>query len=84
MAKPKQKVLVEVTSRIIPEPIAVWVDNPGEALQDILGIEGILQGRAVIGGPIRVTVDPRYDTEEIAGEIRELLNAEVPDVFRGE
>lgn len=34
--------------------------------------------------PIRVYVDPRYSQKEVAEEIRELLEAGVPDVFKEE
>lgn len=82
MAKPKQAVLVNVTTNPV-EPIAAWVNNShDEAIQDILTVEGVTNCRASIGGPIRIMIDQRYDTQEVADEIRGLLSAEVPDVFK--
>ncbi len=83
MAKPKQKVLVDIMVNLF-EPIRVWIDNPGDALRDISTIEGIVRCRVCTDGPIRIMVDPRYDTQEIAQEIRDLLAAEVPEVFKEE
>lgn len=83
MAKPKQKVLVVVLTPMNPEPIQVWIDNPGEVLQDIRSIEGVIGCRACTDGPIRVSIDKRYDAQEIADEIEELLTSDVPAIFEG-
>ena len=79
MAKPKHKFLVKETEF----SITIWTDNPVSDFAEIKTIEGtdtvlVLNGE----NPIFVYVDPRYDPKEIADEIRELLAARIPDVFR--
>lgn len=78
MAKPKVKVMVNVRSNIIAD---VYTDNIDEAISEILSIEGV-SSASVIVGRISVITDPRYDINEIAEEIKELLLSEVPDVFK--
>jgi hypothetical protein len=77
MAKPKQKYLVEVRDNI-----SVWGDISAEELARIEGVEQVLPFASL--SKKSVWVDPRYDIEEVAQEIRELLAQEVPDVFRDE
>jgi hypothetical protein len=79
MAKPKHKFLVKEHEF----SITVWTDNLVSDFAEIKTIEGtdtvlILNGK----NPINIYVDPRYDLKEIAEEIRELLTARIPDVFR--
>lgn len=80
MAKPKQTFLVEEYSNTI----AIWANNPVIDFIEIKRIEGVSTILMLDGNPIRVCVDPRYDQKEVAEEIRELLAAEVPDVFKEE
>ncbi|KKK63067.1 hypothetical protein LCGC14_2998050 [marine sediment metagenome] len=79
MAKPKHKFLVKENEF----SITVWTDSLVSDLAEIKTIEGtdtvlMLNGK----NPISVFLDPRYDLKEIAEEIRELLTARIPDVFR--
>jgi hypothetical protein len=80
MAKPKQKTLIKV---LPPDNITVWTDEPTKELKEINAIEGVDYVN-LIGGenPIYIKIDPRYDLKEIAAEIKDLLKAEVPDVFK--
>lgn len=81
MAKPKVKILVECDDN--SRHIKVYCDNPTEAVWELKNIEGIQQVIYSLSFPcISVWCDPRYDREEIAQEIRDLLTAEVPDAFR--
>lgn len=79
MAKPKQAVLVDIIFNGI---VDVWTDDRKKALRDILSIEGVATAQDVSDGCISLTIDKRYDTIEVADEIRELLSAEVPDIFK--
>lgn len=79
--KKKIDVLVEVKRNPV-EPITVWMDNPKRGLVDILSIEGVCKGRINSLGEITIMVDPRYDVIDLADEIRSLLTAKIPDVFR--
>lgn len=81
MAKPKRRFLVEE----VPHSITVWTDNPVSDLAEIKTIEGINTVMMADGcNPIYVYVDPRYSQKEVAEEIRELLEARVPDIFKEE
>lgn len=78
MAKPKQAHLVEECET----GITVWTNDPEGDFKEIKRIEGV--SNAIMSGdnPICVYVDPRYSLADIAEEIRQLLKAEIPDVFR--
>lgn len=78
MAKPKVKVLVKESGSTFLE---VYCDDPRQAIQDIMSIEGILDIYYSQLGCIAVGCDPRYDRAEIAQEIKDLLTAEVPAAF---
>lgn len=82
MAKPKVKVLVNVTKDPVL-PIEVWVNDLHQATVDIVDIEGVRGVSYMFDSlPIRVMIDKRYDVKEIADEIYVLLTAEVPDIFK--
>lgn len=49
-----------------------------------MALEGAKTQIMLDGNFIHVYVDPRYDQKEVAEEIRELLAARDPDVFKGE
>jgi hypothetical protein len=79
MAKLKQETLVEEYQ----DSISVWTNEPLKEVETISNIEGV--DTALIAGgtnPIYVYVDPRYSVAEIADEIRVLLTADVPDIFK--
>lgn len=77
MAKPKQKYLVEVYHGTW---IHVHCDNPEITKHEIEQIEGV-EWVDPLNKVLSVWVDPRYDAQEVAQEIRELLSSEVPEVF---
>lgn len=81
MAKPKIKVLVEVIKNPV-EPIRIWIDNAKAHLSDIASVEGVSNIWHDKQNSIKIMIDKRYDVDEIAQELRELLTAEVPDIFR--
>ena len=81
MAKPKVNVIVEVLPAKI---IRVWVSAPERVAPEIQAIEGTARVYVYPDGVIHVSVDPRYDIEEVPSEIRVLLDSEVPDIFREE
>ncbi len=81
MAKPKMKVLVEVVRNQV-EPIRVWVSDAKTHLNDIASVEGITHISLYGESEVTIMIDKRYDKDEIAQELRELLTAEVPSVFR--
>ena len=81
MAKPKQAHSVIVLPK---GGIHVWTDDPKRAAFEIENVEGVAQALARSIGLISVYLDPRYDTDEVAEEIRILLASEVPDIFREE
>lgn len=76
MAKPKQKVLVKIFAK---SSLEVWASSVN--IDEISSIEGILEVHKRTNNAF-VVCDPRYDIKEIAQEVRDLLLAEVPDVFR--
>lgn len=80
MAEPKVQLLVVHSAAVEERPhcIIIWTDNPARDFVKIKRIEGANTVMMLI----RVCVDPRYDPQEMAEEIRELLAAEVPDVFK--
>jgi len=81
MAKPEIEILVEVLDNPI-QPIRVWISCAKLHLTDVASVEGIshifLEGETEIS----VMIDKRYKASEVADELRELLGAEVPDIFR--
>lgn len=81
MAKPKQRVLVKIH---LPCYIHVWIDEPAKKLQEIMALQGIAHVN-IIGNtsPILITIDPRYNINEIASEIRDLLVTEGPNIQFG-
>lgn len=81
MATKKCDVLVKVVANPV-QPINVWIDKPTEAATEIMSIEGVTACEVSVNGPLYIMVDPRYDAQEVAGEIRMLLTAEVPDIFK--
>lgn len=82
MAKPKVKIIVEVILDAV-YPIKIFCDDPAKVSKEISEIEGVLQILLIDSkGPIRCAVEPRYDINEVAEEIKTLLLAEVPDVFK--
>ena len=63
--------------------IEVYTDDLESSVIEIGGIGGVVVVLLLASiSMISVSVDPRYDIEEIAQEIRDLLAAEVPDIFR--
>lgn len=77
MAKPKMKVLVEITEDLA-HPISVWIDNPKEAMDDIARVEGVSSTHLTVGNDhLQVRVNKRYDVQEVAEEILGLLTDEV-------
>lgn len=81
MAKPKVDYIVKV-SIAIPEMIQVWCGNLSQAAMEIGQIEGITSVSILFNERIEAMTDPRYDVNEIAQEIRDLLGAEVPQLFK--
>ena len=78
MAKPKQDTLVKVSPS---GAVTVWTNDPKSATFEIADIEGV---SFVVGGrknPISVYLDQRYDINEVAKEIEQLLSSEVPEAF---
>jgi len=86
MAKPKIANLVEVSdaATIIGSSVLnIWCDNARQVIVEISKLEGIEDAILLSNGNmIRVTADPRYDVEEIAQEIRDLLAADVPEASK--
>ncbi len=75
MAKPKKDVVTKIEGSII----YLWANDL--TTSDILSIEGIVK---VLGSrelPWMIQVDARYDINELAEELEELLSAKVPGVF---
>lgn len=81
MAKPNQDILVK---ELVSGSIHVYVDNPEKEVEDIKAIEGVSNALIVSGPPIFVRIDPRYNQNQVAQEIREFLAGEIPDIFREE
>ena len=79
MAKPKRELIVK---EIPDNTIHIYCDNPEKVMAEIREIEGVNIVFLTSTLPVNVKIDPRYDLGEIAEEIRELLSAEVPAVFR--
>ncbi len=80
MAKAKQEVLVESMSG---DGLNIFIDDPEIHLKDIQSIQGVSQvSLSVFSKFICAVTDPRYNKSEVAQEIRKLLTAEVPQVFR--
>lgn len=82
MAKPKQDNVVKVYEEV--NIVHVWTDNPERMAKEIGVTEGVTRAFANSLDFIEVYVNIRYDVEEVAEEIRTLLAAEVPKVFREE
>ncbi len=76
MAKPMTEIIVTVHTYNL---ISVWPDDIEETCRTIESIEGVLE--AIPVSPILVKPDKRYDLNEIANEIKELLTAKVPEAF---
>ncbi len=77
MAKPKMKVLVEITGDLA-YPILVWIDSPKEVMDDIARVEGVSHIHLPVGNDrLQVRVNRRYDVQEVAEEILGLLTDEV-------
>ena len=78
MAKPKVKIKVEIVNDTF---ITVWAKDAHRHIPDVESIEGVhfasSSGRLMI-----IYTDPRYDVNEVAREIEQLLSAEMPEVFR--
>ncbi len=73
MAKPKMKVLVEITGDLA-HPISVWIDNPKEVMDNVARVEGVSHIHLAVGNNrLQVRVNRRYDVQEVAEEIRSLL-----------
>lgn len=51
-------------------------------MNDIASVEGVTGTYHDGETEVSVRIDKRYDVNEIAGELRELLTAEVPDIFK--
>lgn len=81
MAKPKQKILIEVFHR--GGEMHIWSSDKEQdatTIKDIEGVDAVFTRQTM--NLISVYVDPRYDINEIATEIEALLTAEVPPIFR--
>lgn len=83
MAKPKQKVLVRISGDLVYS-IRVWMDNADRGSQEVERIEGVDVTAPIGKNSFMVSVDPRYEIQDVYLEIIELLNATVPTVFREE
>jgi hypothetical protein len=73
-ALPKQDVLVEVVDD--GTGIFVWLDNPGAYTDQIRGVHGISWVERSGKSLIMLNHDRRFDIEEVAQEIRDLLKPE--------
>ena len=81
MAKPKTNLIINPHHNV--GLIDIWCDNPTEVLREISQIEGVVNvAYFKHGGNISAYIDPRYDIDEIAQEIKDLLSSEIPDVFK--
>lgn len=78
MAKPKVQVLVKIRTSTIMD---VYTNEIKKSVSDVLSIEGVLCADC-IAGRISTIIDPRYDIQEIADEIKILLMSDVPDIFQ--
>ena len=79
MAKPKKSVLAKVMSGLI---VRVWANDL--ILEDVLSVEGVVKVIASCELPWWFLIDDRYDPEEVATELEELLSSKVPGVFYNE
>ncbi len=77
MAKPKQTIMVERRSKGYAN-----VYLPDRLVPDLKAIEGITSITSLIGCYL-ITIDPRYDFDEIVREI-ENLDAPIPSAFLGD
>lgn len=79
MANKKVDVIVK---KVNDSVIYVFCDDRARIAKELENISGI-SSIHIWSDRLDVWVsDPRYDTDEVAQEIQELLTAEVPDVFR--
>lgn len=81
MAKPEPSILVEIRNNPL-WPIRIWLDDAKLHLTDIVSVKGVYRIFPEGETRISVMIDRRYKVNEVADELRELLGAEVPDVFR--
>lgn len=76
MAKPKRDVVI----RIVAGVPHVWCDKHQDyasRIQEIEGVEWVGQDP----GHLLVFLSPRYDSDDITNEIREIILGKVPDIF---
>jgi hypothetical protein len=78
MAKPKRKLIIKKCNDIM---FYVYYINPTIAIQAIRTIEGI-QYTGMEGDAVDVWINPLYDVDDIIQEVKDLLLAEVPDIFK--
>ncbi len=83
MAQQKDKVTVVILHQNFPH-FLVWVDWAPRHTKDVENIEGVASTFILSENSMSVLVDPRYDTTEVAEEVKQLLLADVPDVFKEE
>jgi 16S rRNA G966 N2-methylase RsmD len=67
---------------VYPGGIQIWIDNAKQYLSEVSEVEGVDSISLPTRNPIFVYVDPRYDKNEVANEIKILLSSNVPSVFR--
>lgn len=77
MAKQKKEVVIKV---IHGGSIQIWANNL--SVEDVMSIEGITNVLSSKTLPWTAYADARYDAQEIAKELEELLEASIPDIFR--
>jgi len=79
MAKQKQSVLIK--SSTDTDRFVVWIDEAERWKDEIKSTEGVCYVMAQ-DTRIDVFIDPRYSKDEIAKEIKQLLIADVPKIFK--
>lgn len=69
------EVLVEVVDNPI-DPIKVWMDNVKDRSNDIASVEGVTNVFVANETEASIRIDERYNVDEIACKLRELLTSE--------
>lgn len=72
MAKKEVDFLVQVSGDLA-YPIAIWIDDEVNQIHKIESVKGVLKVYLGSTLPLRVMIDPRYNVQEIADEIEEVL-----------
>lgn len=69
------EVLIEVVDNPI-DPIKVWMDNVKDRSNDIASVEGVTNVFVANETEASIRIDERYNVDEIACKLRELLTSE--------